>query len=92
MSTDPLEPLIPPHPEVVAYQAEVDAALRGNPERAARLAALEAECGRAETAEAFRAGSMKIRELLEEVWDEVDAVRRVAGRPVPKRGGYPGPT
>lgn len=81
-----LEPLVPPTPEMVAYRAEVEVALRGNPDRAGRLAALEAECGRAESEEAFWAGSMKIRALLDEALDEVDAARRTEGKPVPQRG------
>lgn len=71
MPTDPLEPNVPLHPTMVAYKRAFDAALRGNPERAARLAALEAASRAAETGEAFRENGVKIAALLKEVGDEL---------------------
>lgn len=70
-ATDPLEPREPLHPTMIAYRRAFDAALRGIPERAAELAALERACGQAATGEEFRANSLKISALLKEVADEL---------------------
>lgn len=78
-----------PTPEMAEYRAEVHAALWGNPERAARLAELEAEARATRTVEEYRAVGARIVALLDEVHDEVDAARRAAGRPVPTRGSAP---
>ena len=73
--------------EMARYKAEVEAALRGEPARAARLAGLEREAGVAGTEEEFRAASYQIRDLLDAAIAEVNARREAEGRLVPKDCG-----
>lgn len=74
-----LEPLVPLHSEVVAYQAEVHAVL-AQPARAARLAELEAMSRAGPSESEFRAVGALIVAFLDEVHEEVDAARLAAGK------------
>lgn len=56
---------------MVAYRRAFDAALYGNPERAVRLAELEAACREAKSDTEFRASGMKISALVKEVCEEL---------------------
>lgn len=64
-------PSKPPRPEVEAYQRAFEAALYGNPGRAARLAGLERAVGSAESEEEARAAATEVHYLLREVSDEL---------------------
>jgi hypothetical protein len=77
------------HPEAGAYLAEVRSALTHPPEGAARLTELERVSGSAPATEERREAGIRIGELLDEAFDEVDAARRAVGRPMPQRGNAP---
>lgn len=72
-----------------AYRSAFEAALYGDPERAARVAELERAVGSAETAEEARAAAEEMSRLLSVVTEEVHDDLRAAGKPVPRRGGRP---
>lgn len=61
----------PPHPTMVAYRQAFEAALWGNPDRAARLAELEAACRAAKSEAEYRVSGVKIAALVREVEDEL---------------------